>query len=58
MEIVYVIKKGRTMDTIEKYYIYKETKNDKQINDKNTVKLNKIYDAPIQAETDRLRTRN
>jgi len=36
------------MDTIEKYYIYKETKNGNQINDKNTIKQNKIYDAVIQ----------
>ena len=46
------------MDTIEKYYIYKETKNGNQINDKNTVKPNKIYDVVIQGETCRSRTRN
>jgi len=36
MEVLYVTKKGRTMDTIEKFHIYKEAKNGKQINDKNT----------------------
>jgi len=45
------------MDTIEKYYTYKETKNGNQINDKNTIKQNKIYDAVIQGEIDRSRTR-
>ena len=58
MEILHITKKGRTMDTIEKYYIYKETKNGNQINDKNTVKQNKIYNAVIQGETGRSHTRN
>jgi len=58
MEILYITNKGRLMDTIEKYYIYKETKNCNQINDKNTVKQNKIYYAVIQGETGRWRTRN
>jgi len=58
MEILYITKEGRTMDTIEKYYIYKETKNGNQINDKNTIKQNRIYDAVIQGETDRSRIRN
>ena len=46
------------MDIIEKFYIYKETKNCNQINGKNTVKLNRIYDVVIQGEADRARTRN
>ena len=58
MEILYITKKGRTMDTIEKYYIYKETKNENQINDKNTIKQNKIYDAIIRGETGSSRLRN
>jgi len=58
MEILYITKKGRTMDTIEKYYIHKKTKNENQINDKNTVKQYKIYDAVIQGETGRSRTHN
>jgi len=43
------------MDTIEKYHIYKETKNYNQINDKNTVKLNKIFDV-ICREANRAHT--
>jgi len=30
------------MDTIEKFYIYSETRNNNQINDKNTIKPNAI----------------
>jgi len=57
MEILYITNKGRLMDPIEKYFIYKETKNGNQINDKNTVK-NNIYDAVIEGGTGRSRTRN
>jgi len=39
------------MDTIEKYYIYKETKNGNQIKDKNTVKQNRIFDVVIQSKS-------
>ena len=58
MEILYINRKGRIMDTTEKYYTYKETKEGNQINDKNTVKQNKIYDALIQGKTGRSRARN
>jgi len=58
MEVLYITKKGCTMDTIEKYYIYKEAKNGNQISDKNTIKQNKLYDVVIQGEIDRSRTRS
>jgi len=58
MEVLYITKKGCTMDTIKKYYIYKETNNVTQINDKNTIKQNKIYVVVIQGEIDRSRTRS
>ena len=58
MELLHITNKVRSMDTIEKFYIYKETKNCNHINDKNTVKPNKIYDVVIHGETDRARTRN
>jgi len=58
MEVLYITKKGRTMDTIEKYYIYNETKNGNQINYKNTVKQNRIFYVVIQGEIDRSRTRS
>ena len=58
MEILHITKKGRTMDTIERYHIYKETKNGTQINDKNTEKPNRIYETIIQGEADRMPLRN
>ena len=36
------------MDTLEKFHIYKETKLENQINDKNTVKQNVLFDKIIQ----------
>jgi len=56
MENLHITYEGRSMDTIDKCYIYKETKNSNQINDKNTINLNKIYDVVIHGETDRART--
>ena len=35
MEVVHVIKKGKLMDTLECFHIYKETKADNQINETN-----------------------
>jgi hypothetical protein len=58
MEILHTTNKGRSMDNVEKYRIYKETKICNQINDKNREKRNKIYDVVIDGETDRARTRN
>ena len=40
MDIVHITNKGKMMDTLERYYIYKETKSNKPINDKLTVKPN------------------
>ena len=37
MEVLHTVKKGKMMDTLEKFHIYKETKLDNQINDKNTI---------------------
>ena len=37
MDIVHITNKGTMMDTLERYYIYKETKSNNQINDKLTV---------------------
>jgi len=34
MDIVHIGKKGRMLDTLEKYYIYRETQNGSQINDR------------------------
>jgi hypothetical protein len=43
MTILYTTKKGRMLNTIEKYYIYAERQNDNQLNDGLTVTSN-IFD--------------
>jgi hypothetical protein len=58
MDVLRITKKGRTMDTIEKYYIYSETKNGSQINDKNMAKPNRIFEGILRGETDRLHMRS
>jgi hypothetical protein len=44
MKILHTTNKGPFMDTVEKYHIYMETQANNQINDKNTVKPNAIFD--------------
>ena len=41
------------MDTREKFHIYKETKLDNQINDRNTVTRNILFDTIIKTKTGR-----
>ena len=47
MDILYTTSKGRMLDTLEKFYIYRETKSNNQIKDKLTVKSNVIYDVLV-----------
>jgi len=44
MDIVHIEKKGTMLDTLEKYYIYRETQNGNQINGKLTVRKNSIFE--------------
>ena len=44
MDIIYTTGKGRFMDTVERFHIYRETQQNNQINGKNTVKPNAIFD--------------
>jgi hypothetical protein len=48
MELIYTTSKGRLMDTIKKFYICNETHLNNQINDKDTVKFNAIYDIQVR----------
>jgi hypothetical protein len=48
MSILHTEKKGRMLDTLEKYYIYKETKMGTQINDKLTVQANPIFETLVE----------
>jgi len=53
MDIIHITNKGRMMDTIEKYYIYRETKLNNQINDKLTVQPNIMFETLVQQDTHR-----
>jgi len=44
MEVLYTTRKGKFMDTVERFHIYSETRENNQINDKNTIKPNTIFD--------------
>ena len=44
MDTVYITSKGHMMDTLEKFYIFRETRHNNQINDRLTVKPNVIFD--------------
>ena len=52
-DIIYITNKNKMLNTMEKFYIYIETKTDNQLNDKCTVKPNKIFDMLILKDTDR-----
>jgi hypothetical protein len=56
MDILYTTKKGKKMDTLENFYIFKETCNNNQINDRNTVKPNPIFYIIVHEESDRVHT--
>ena len=40
--------KGKMMDTLEKYYIFRETKLNNQINDKLTIKQKSMFDTIVR----------
>jgi hypothetical protein len=54
MDIIHITNKGEMLNKMEKIYIYKEARIDNQINNKCTVKPNKIFDKLILKETDRV----
>jgi hypothetical protein len=47
----FIGQKNKLLDTMEKYYIYQETKANNQINDKNTVSYNKIFETILENQT-------
>ena len=47
MEVVHVTKKVETMDTLEGFHIYKETKAGSQINDRLTVREDAIFETIV-----------
>jgi len=53
MGIIQVAKKGRMLDTLEKFYMYSETKRGNQLNNKLTIQSNPIFDALVQNTAER-----
>ena len=41
------------MDTLERFHVYKETKLENKINDRNTITQNILFDAIIQKKSSR-----
>jgi hypothetical protein len=52
MEILHTTVKGPMLNTLEKFYMYRETIIDNQLNDKNTVAPNAIFDAILRHRKD------
>jgi len=48
MDTIHIAKKGRILDTLERFCIYMETQSGNQINDKPTVQKNPIFEALLQ----------
>jgi len=53
MDVVQIASKGRMLDTLERFFIYRETKLGTQINDKLTVQSNPIFEALLQNDPHR-----
>jgi hypothetical protein len=51
MAVLYTSKKGRMLNTMEKFYIYAETLKKNQINDCHTITQNAISDAILHDPT-------
>jgi hypothetical protein len=53
MNTIRITGKGKLMDTLEKFYMFRETKLNNQINDKLEVKPNIIFDTIVQKDPHR-----
>jgi len=53
MDILHTTNKGRMLDTLEQFYIYRETKRNNQINDKLTVKPKVIFGVLVHKDPQR-----
>jgi hypothetical protein len=56
MDILHTTSKGKMLNTMEKFDIYRETKNNNQMNDGHTVAPNIIFDTIILKDNDRVIT--
>jgi hypothetical protein len=53
METIHITNKSRMVDTLERYYIFRETKLNNQINDKLTLKRNIIFETIVHEDPHR-----
>jgi hypothetical protein len=53
MDCIHIINKDRMMDTLERFYIYREIKFNKQINDKLRVKAKAIFQTIVHKDLHR-----
>jgi hypothetical protein len=53
METLHTVGKGQTMDTLERFYIFQETKLNNQISDRLTIKPNIIFETIVQKDPHR-----
>jgi hypothetical protein len=53
MNTIHITDKARLMDTLEKFYIFRETKLNNQINDKLAVEPNIIFNTIVQKDPHR-----
>jgi hypothetical protein len=56
IDVLYMTNKGRLLDTMERFYICKETRINNQINDKNTAETNLIFERIIWEDNSRAHT--
>jgi hypothetical protein len=50
MDVIHITRKGRMLNGLGSFHIYKETKNNKQINDKLMVRENEIFETAVQED--------
>ena len=51
MDVLQIAKKGGMLDTLEKFYIFREERRGNPINDKLTIQSNPIFEALIPSTT-------
>jgi len=56
METIHITKKGKMMDTLERFHTFRKTKFNNQINDKLTVKANIIFETIVHEDPYRRHT--
>jgi hypothetical protein len=56
MKVLYTTNKGKLLDDMERFYVYKEIYFNNQINDKNSAKSNFIFDTIVRECSNRAHT--